>query len=275
MITETQLRQYRHLATEMARDGGQLARSLMGKTSSSIKSDKSVVTEADTRVQDLIVRRLMAACPDHGLIGEEETSLSRGRRGGDADYVWTVDPIDGTRNFAAGVSVFSCSVALLHQGRPIAAAIYEPNFDWLFTADAAGPAEFNGRPVTVSSRRLERETVFGISINTYGPRPRILHTLLSCCLLRNFGSTALHLAMVGAGLMDGCIHFGGKLWDIAAGALIVERAGGIVRAVDHEGIFLSRPLWPLDLAGYKDAPLPFAAGNPNLLHDLENDARNQ
>lgn len=251
-------------------EGGKLAKSLFGKTLSSRKNDRSIVTEADHRVQDLIVGRLAEEVPFHGLIAEEHTPLTASRPKGDAEFVWTIDPIDGTRNYAAGVSLYCCSIALLHKGRPVAGAIYEPNFDWLFSAVEGGPTRFNHHPSTVKDVGLSPETVFGISISTYSSRPPILHHLLDHCMLRNLGSTALHLGMVGAGLIDGAIHLGGKLWDIGAGALIVQQAGGTVYPVGDNGNLLKTDLWPLDLAAYRDEPLPFITGHKNLIEAIEN-----
>jgi myo-inositol-1(or 4)-monophosphatase len=269
MIPQTEIQRYLQLATELATEGGKLAKSLIGKTQSSRKSDKSIVTEADRQVQDFIVERLAGEVPSHGLIAEEHTPLTASRPGGGAEFVWTIDPIDGTRNYAAGVGLYSCSVALLHQGRPVAGAIYEPNFDWLFSAAEGRPAMFNHHTVKVKDNRFSFETVFGISINTYSTRPPILHHLLNHCMLRNLGSTALHLGMVGAGLIDGAIHLGGKLWDIGAGALIVQQAGGTIYPVDDTGNILKTPLWPIDTANYQNEALPFLTGHILLLEDID------
>jgi myo-inositol-1(or 4)-monophosphatase len=274
MIPKTDIQRYLQLSIELATEGGKLAKSLVGKTQSSRKMDKSIVTEADRQVQDFIVGRLAKEVPSHGLIAEEDTPLTAGRPGGEAEFVWTIDPIDGTRNYAAGVGLYSCSVALLHQGRPVVGAIYEPNFHWLFSAAEGQPTEFNHQPASVKDNSFSFETVFGISINTYSARPPILHHLLNQCMLRNLGSTALHLGMVGAGLIDGAIHLGGKLWDIGAGALIVQQAGGTIYPVDDNGNILKTALWPMDLANYHDAPLPFITGQAALLEDIEKSMNN-
>ncbi len=269
MITETELQRYLKLSIDLATEGGELAKSLVGRTRSSRKVDKSIVTEADQRVQDLIVGRLAGEVPSHGLIAEEETSLTAGRPKGDTEFVWTIDPIDGTRNYANGVSLYSCSVALLYQGRPVAGAIYEPNLHWLFSAAEGQPALFNHHPVTAKDTRFSLETVFGISVNTYSARPPILHHVVNRCMIRNLGSTALHLGMVAAGLIDGAIQLGGKLWDIGAGVLIIQQAGGIIYPLDEKGNILKTSLWPMDLATYHDEPLPFIAGRATLIKDIE------
>jgi len=268
MITQNEIRHFLDFTKDLACSGGRLAKSLLGKTTSSLKADKSIVTEADHRVQDMLVERLAREFPFHGLIAEENTQLTMRRPKANEGFVWVIDPIDGTRNFAAGVCLFSCSVALMYQGRPITAAIYEPNFDWLFSAGDQLPAQCNGQTVKVRSGKLNLETVIGISINTHAHRPPILHHLLDRCMVRNLGSTALHLGMVGAGLIDGMIHFGGKLWDIAAGALIVQQAGGEILSITPDGKATNNQLWPMNLGQYRNEPLPFMAANPDLLTDF-------
>jgi myo-inositol-1(or 4)-monophosphatase len=261
--------QYLIAANDLARRGGLLAKSLIGKTNASRKADHSVVTEADKRVQDMIVGELARMFPDHGLIAEEETELTAGRPGSDAEYIWTIDPIDGTRNYASGVHVYCCSIALLHNGRPVVGAIYEPNFDWLFSAGEGEPATLNGQPIAVRQDRFSPETVLAFAIGTYAPRPKCLHLLMDGCVIRNAGTVALHLGMVASGKMDATINCSGKLWDIAAGALIAERAGAKIAPLSEEFKLEDKSLWPMDLKNYHNEPIPMAAGNPDLMADLK------
>jgi fructose-1,6-bisphosphatase/inositol monophosphatase family enzyme len=140
----------------------------------------------------------------------------------------------------------------------------------LFSASIGKPTEFNRLPVQMPQEHFSPETVFGISINTYTNRPVILHHLMDYCMLRNLGSTALHLGMTAAGMIDGMIHFSGKLWDIAAGSLIVEQAKGILYPVDQNGMIVKKPLWPMNLGNYRNQPLPFIAASSLLIEDLQN-----
>lgn len=269
MISDAQMQEFLHDAADLARRGGSLAKSLVGKTACSRKADRSVVTEADKRVQDLIVEKLTRRYPDHGLIAEETTDLAQSRPHGDADFIWSIDPIDGTRNYASGVSVYCCSVALLYQGTPIVGAIYEPNLDALFCASANTTTTLNGQPVTVKRRSFDKETVLAFTIGTYAKRPAYLHQLMDRCTMRNTGSAALQLAMVAAGMIDLTINVSVKLWDIAAGALIVQQAGGLVWPIDPDNRLLEKSLWPMDLKNYTDTLIPLAAGGQPQMSELK------
>jgi myo-inositol-1(or 4)-monophosphatase len=268
MTAINEYEQFLSLACDLARRGGELAKSLVGKTAASRKADKSVVTEADKKVQDLIVGELAVKYPDHGLIAEEETPLTAGRPGGDAEYVWSIDPIDGTRNYASGIHVYCCSIALLRNGQPVVGAIYEPNFNWLFSAAAGRPATLNGEVISVRRERFSKETVLAFAISTYAHRPACLHKLMDDCVVRNAGTVALHLGMVASGKMDATINCSGKLWDIAAGALIARQAGADIRLLNEQFQFEDRPLWPMNLADYHNEAIPIAVGNSDLMADL-------
>jgi myo-inositol-1(or 4)-monophosphatase len=269
MISDSQTHEYLVLAADLARRGGSLAKDLFGKTACSQKADRSVVTEADKRTQDLIVEELTRRYPAHGLIAEESTALAQSRPRGDAEFVWSIDPIDGTRNYANGVSVYCCSIALLHHGVPIVGAIYEPNLDWLFAASANTQTTLNGKPVSVKNRPFAQESVIAFTLSTYAKRPAYLHALLDRCTLRNTGSAALHLAMVAAGMVDLSLNCSVKLWDIAAGALMVQQAGGNVNPIDSNNHLLENSLWPMDLKNYNDTLIPLAAGGPLALNELK------
>lgn len=269
MIADSQLQEHLLVATDLAHRGGSLAKDLFGKTACSQKSDRSVVTEADKRVQDLIVEDLTRRYPTHGLIAEESTELACSRPRGDADFVWSIDPIDGTRNYASGVSVYCCSVALLYRGTPIVGAIYEPNLDYLFSASSNTPSTLNGQPIIVKHRSFSRETVLAFTIGTYAQRPAYLHHIMDRCTMRNSGSAALQLAMAAAGMIDLTINCTVKLWDIAAGALIVERAGGVVHPIDANNRLIEKSLWPMDLKNYTDALIPLAAGGQPQMSELQ------
>jgi myo-inositol-1(or 4)-monophosphatase len=268
MKSKNEYESYLALACDLARRGGELAKKLCGKTSASRKPDKSVVTEADKKVQDLIVAELAEKCPDHGLIAEEETPLTTSRPKGNTEYVWSIDPIDGTRNYASGINVYCCSVALLRWGQPVAGAIYEPNCDWLFSAAAGLPATLNDEIISVRRERFSRETVLAFAISTYAHRPPCLHKLIDDCVVRNSGSVALHLSMVASGKIDATINCSGKLWDIAAGTLIAQQAGAKIQLLNKNFHFEDRPLWPMNLEDYQNQPIPLAAGNPDLMTDL-------
>ncbi len=263
-MSESGINEYLQLTIELAREGGALAAKSLGKTHTSIKSDNSPVTEADRNVQDLIVGRLLEQVPEHGIIAEEETELTDKLKKSNAEYVWVIDPIDGTRNFASGIKIFCCSVALLRNGRPITGAVYEPNSDWMFSASVESSAMLNDAIISVSKDDFNPRTTLAYSVDKYQAIPERLLKMFERCIFRNFGSAALHLGMVASGMMDGVMSFSGKLWDVAAGGLIVKRAGGSVEPMDPE----QEAIWPVDMEKYKDESLVLCAGNSGILEHI-------
>lgn len=195
--------------------------------------------ELDVRCQKRIETLLRAAFPGVPIVGEEGTV-------GDAEALhrWVVDPIDGTVNFAYGIPHACVSIAL--QARPswpaprassqpafqtVVGAVFDPFCDELWTAIRPGPARLNGKPIQVSSRRQLREAIIAIGFakQTKSLRamlPRFQNLVHRVRKVRMMGSAALDLAYVACGRMDAYIESGVRLWDIAAGGLLVECAGG-------------------------------------------------
>ncbi len=249
-------------AKTLAKQGGKLAKSFLGKTRTEIKSDDSPVTQADFAVQDKIISAIIEKFPRHGIIAEEADDRKNDTNNKSTEFTWIIDPIDGTRNFARGIPVFCCSVALFRKGQPLIAAIYDPNFDWLFTATRNHKSELNGQAISVNNESFSNKTVLAYSVDTCKPFPIKLNNMFNECVLRNFGSAALHLAMTAAGMIDGVMNFSGKLWDIAAGMLIVEQASGNVNGLDNT----SKPIFPIDIENYNNEPIPLCAGNVKIVN---------
>lgn len=181
------------------------------------------------------------------------------RRNRPLPVVWVIDPIDGTRNFIRGVPTFSCSVAALHDGRPVAAAIYDPMADVLYAAAAGRGATANGAPLDCgASAAAERggQRIVGIPSAWRAERGRFVQEILSRAVVRSLGSATHHLVYIASGGIDATFMNNCKLWDIAAGALIVEEAGGIV--TDPAG----RPHFPVDTANFEAREMPTLAGTP-------------
>ena len=197
--------------------------------------------ELDVRCQGLIERRLRSAFPGIAILGEEGGSVAE-----DAPWRWVVDPIDGTVNFACGIPHASVSIALQQRSKPgrpspvsarfgdyrsVVGVVYDPFLDELWTATAGKPARLNHRPIRVSDRRRLREAIITVGFAKHEDSlehmlpvfSRLLHRVLK---LRIMGSAALGLAYIGTGRFDGYVESGLRLWDIAAGALIVVCAGG-------------------------------------------------
>jgi myo-inositol-1(or 4)-monophosphatase len=202
-------------------------------------SQHDIKLELDVRCQRLIERTLAKALPEAALLGEE------GVAGDPAEeYRWVVDPIDGTVNFAYTIPHACVSIALQHRApKPaptayedgfdtILGVVYDPFLDELWTATRSGPARLNGRPIRVSSRKKLSEAVISIGFaksreNLEATLPYFLNLVHRVRKLRIMGSAALALTYVATGRFDAYIERGIRLWDIAAGGLILESAGGV------------------------------------------------
>jgi myo-inositol-1(or 4)-monophosphatase len=269
-IREKDFVRFTEEAIELATSGAELARTMMGSTRSHLKADHSPVTDADMRVQDMIVRRLRRDFPSHGILAEESSGLL-GTDELQREFVWAIDPIDGTRNFAAGIPIFTCSVGLLHAGMPVAGAVVMPEPRMIFSASASGPTLLNGKPISVPKQPLSQTMVIALSASQYGSTPPYLQRWPGRRILRDFGSLAYHLALLSAGMIDAVVNLNGKLWDIAAGALLVQQAGGRVIKLDDTGKPTDEALLPLDLSHYTRTSVCLVACSPVVGDELVND----
>lgn len=185
-----------------------------------------VKIQADIDTQNLIYDVIRKAHPDHVLIGEEGNSGAT-----EGSVEWIVDPIDGTMNFAYGIPHFSISIAARQKGRLVVGVVYDPMRNELFTAEKDGPTRLNGVTQRVSPRTRLDEAVMAVGFSK--SQESIDHAIklyqyygTSARKLRAMGSAALDLAYVACGRLDAYIEQGISLWDIAAGQLLVEQAGG-------------------------------------------------
>jgi myo-inositol-1(or 4)-monophosphatase len=213
----------------IAREAGAL---LMGffqrRVKIEYKGDVDLVTEADRASEALITDRIRARWPRHDLIGEEGARTSTG-----SDYLWYVDPLDGTTNFAHSFPVFCVSLGLEHKGVRIAGVLYDPTRDELFAAERGSGAYLNQRRIHVSKTKNFPECLLATGFPSHkrhkNPNIQFYHQLtLRTHGLRRAGSAALDLACVAAGRFDGFWEFNLNPWDTAAGVLLVEEAGGKV-----------------------------------------------
>ena len=197
------------------------------------KGDVDLVTAADRASEKLIVERLRAKWPHHGIVGEEGT-----RSDTDAEYRWFVDPLDGTTNFAHGYPVFCVSIALARQDDQLEVGVlYDPTRDELFSAERGCAATLNGEPMHVSKTTRLAESILGTGFPSHkrhkNPNIHFYQQLtLRSHGVRRAGSAALDLANVAAGRYDGFWEFNLNPWDTAAGVLIVQEAGGTVTRFD-------------------------------------------
>ncbi len=258
----------RQTACELAKIGGVAARRLFGKVSVARKADNSPVTEADHVTQDAILRALAKRYPLHAIVVEETVAKpERHVEARASDYCWVIDPIDGTRNFGRGVRIYATSVAVLHRGRPVAGAIYDATSESVYSAAVGLGARRDETPLIVQDRAIDRETAVAIGSFRRHPAPAAVRGWMDQYLLRNQGSTSLHIAWVASGLVDAAYANDCKLWDIAAAALLVEEAGGLATGPGGEAI------WPIDPAAYNGVDMPVLAAAPTLHRRLLADLR--
>jgi len=206
------------------------------------KGEADLVTAADRAAEALIRDRIRAQWPTHDVLGEEQGLSDRG-----SDYRWYVDPLDGTTNFAHGYPVFCVSMGLEYQkldqrsaGQPasrIAAVIYDPTRNELFTAEQGRGARLNGEAIHVSKTPALKESLLATGFPSHkrhkNPNIFFYHQItLHTHGVRRAGSAALDLCNVASGRYDGFWEFNLNPWDTAAGVLIVEEAGGKVTRFD-------------------------------------------
>jgi myo-inositol-1(or 4)-monophosphatase len=200
------------------------------------KGEADLVTAADRASEALIRERIGQQFPSHDVLGEEQGLKDRG-----SEYLWYVDPLDGTTNFAHGYPVFSVSMALDHRtgtsGHRIAAVVYDPTRDETFTAEQGRGAKLNGQPIQVSKVAQLKECLVATGFPSHkrhkNPNIYFYHQItLRTHGVRRAGSAALDLCNVACGRFDGFWEFNLNPWDTAAGVLIVEEAGGKVSRFD-------------------------------------------
>jgi myo-inositol-1(or 4)-monophosphatase len=240
---ETALQTFVPKAAAIAREAGaQLRAYFLEGVETEYKGDVDLVTVADRAVEKLIRGRLREVFPEHGVYGEEGT-----RERLDAEYRWYVDPLDGTTNFAHGFPHFSVSMGLEHRphgtkpeddGTLVAAVVYDPMRDEIFTAERGRGALVNGKPARVSRVDVLAEALLATGFPSRkrhsSPNVHFYHEFtLRSHGVRRAGSAALDLAYVACGRLDGFWEFNLNPWDTAAGILLVEEAGG--RVTDFAG----------------------------------------
>ncbi|MGZ5040245.1 MAG: inositol monophosphatase family protein [Usitatibacter sp.] len=203
------------------------------------KRQNDFVSEVDHAAEDAIIGVLREAYPAHGILAEES-----GSSGAEAEYVWVIDPLDGTTNFLHGFPQYCVSIGLLHKGIPQQAVVFDTNRNELFTATKGVGAYLNDRRIRVSKiDKLEDALMStGFPFREVGHLDDYLRMFknmtLSCSGIRRPGAAALDLAWVAAGRVDGFWEIGLSPWDMAAGALLVREAGGLIGDLNGEDKFL-------------------------------------
>ena len=235
-MTDSLLSEMARTTEELARAAADVTRALPGRVPSARKADNSVVTETDHRIQAEIVRAARARFPDHAIVAEESLPADASRPAPpDAEYCWVIDPVDGTRNFVAGLPCFATSIAVLRRGEPVVGVVFEHNSRQTYAAIAGGGTKLNGEAAGVCAPDPAHDILLGIPSSKEASARRVTARWVATrgYVVRNLGSTALHLALVASGALAGMFCTKCKIWDIAAGVLLVREAGG--RVTDLKG----------------------------------------
>jgi len=236
------------LATQAAREAGILLAQMQDAINPREKAPKDLVTEADVASQKKILEILAEERPTDYFLGEEDLTEETDLPGQDRivsastdlsqlEYCWVIDPLDGTANYVHKLQTYSVSIALLHYGDPVVAAVYDPVMDDIYSATQGKGARINGEPIAHSGCvQLDRSLIaasFSAGVERGSQEvDRWVEMLYECQALRRLGSAALNLCYVAQGGLDGYWATSVKIWDIAAGVLIVREAGGTITAMD-------------------------------------------
>ncbi len=205
------------------------------------KQVNDFVTEVDHASEKAIIETLLTAYPDHGFLAEESGSQHGNPN---ADHIWIIDPLDGTTNFIHGFPVYCVSIALQVRGKLEQAVVYDPTRNDLFTATKGRGAFMNERRIRVSKRVRLDECLLSTGFpfrpeDDFDKYLRLMGDMMQRTAgLRRPGAAALDLAYVAAGFSDGFFEIGLQAWDMAAGALLVTEAGGLVGNFTGEANYL-------------------------------------
>lgn len=208
---------------DLARKAGQKAHEAFGTSATSLKGRHDVVTAMDREVERFIRAEIERRYPSDAIFGEEEGGV----RG---DRLWLIDPIDGTANYARGIPRYCVSIAYAERGVPLLGALHDPSMDWLYAAERGGGAWLNDRRIAVSERDdIHAATVecgWSTRRSTEAYIDLLSRVMRAGAAPRRAGSGALGLADVAAGRVEAYCELHINAWDVAAGIVIVEEAGG-------------------------------------------------
>ncbi|NUQ61402.1 MAG: inositol monophosphatase [Pirellulales bacterium] len=251
--------QYLKVCREAVSEAGEVLMDRLGQVRVQAKGRADLVTEADFAAQEVVRQKLFAAFPEHTVLGEEDPPEAN-ERYPRSDYRWILDPLDGTTNYVHQVPHFSVSLALEHRGELLVGAVYNPAAGEFFTAAAGEGAFLNDRPIRTSRVISLSEGLAAVGfpavVTRDSPDLRLfLAALETCQAIRRTGSAALNLCYVAAGRFDVSWSYCTKVWDVAAGILMVREAGGVTGSTQG-GVFSL------------DVPQYFVAATPELYTEL-------
>ncbi len=211
------------LVKRWARQAGEIALRHFNHAEASCKEDRTLVSPADREIEDLLTGYVKATYPEHGVIGEEGTREMRG------EYVWAIDPLDGTRAFLSGLPVWGVSIGLLWREKPWLGVFYMPLLgDYYYSASPMGGAFWNDQPIHCPvSDRWDRNSLLCVPSDIHWR-----YEINFSGITRSLGSAAAHLCYVARGSAVATLLGNPGIWDIAAGTAILQAAGGALRYLD-------------------------------------------
>lgn len=224
---------------QISKEAGELVRNAFGKSHSvEFKTNElNLVTETDKASEKLITDSIKKKYPSHGILAEEGSEANR-----NAEYLWVVDPLDGTTNFAHGLPIFAVSIGVQKNGETIAGVVYDVMRDVIYSAEKGNGSFENGRKIFVSKNENLGHSVlvtgfpYNIKENPDKASERFVAFLKQARAIRRLGSAAIDFCYVANGVFDGFWEVSLHPWDICAGKLIVEEAGGVVTDFDGDKI---------------------------------------
>lgn len=229
---------------EIALNAGKILQSYVGEDKDvHHKGVTDLVTAADHASEAYLIGEIRKAFPDHAINAEESGDLR-----GSSEHKWFIDPLDGTLNFAHGIPIYCVSVGYAFRGEMMLGVVYNPVLDECFWAERGGGAYLNGKPLQVSSfvDLIECLLATGFPHEAWGTLEdnigNFLHLSQVSQTVRRMGSAALDIVYVAAGRLDGFWSISIHPWDVAAAALIVQEAGGVVTTVDGKDNFMDVPV---------------------------------
>lgn len=234
-----------------ARRGGEVLLDWQDRFHAREKSPRDLVSEADVAAQEAIREIVHKAFPDHDFLSEEEAA-DRKSAGQNAipprrsEYRWIVDPLDGTMNYVHKLPGFAVSIALQRGEELILGIILDPVSQECFVGVKGEPPTLNGKPVATSGCQEANQALIAVSFSPHVTRDsleitRFVEALIACQSVRRMGSAALNLAYVACGRLDAYWATSVHIWDVAAGLLMVQEAGGEISGIDGGALDLERP----------------------------------
>ena len=231
---EILIRDAMNVGIEAARAAGKVLCEMLETAAVREKAPKDLVTDADEAAQKCIESRILGAFPDHQFLGEECTPNSIvDAMGSSVEWLWVVDPLDGTVNYVHRMPNFAVSIALMHQGKTVLGIVFDPMSDELYLASLGQGATMNGRKLECSGCSQLDQALVAASFPPMVQRDSIeiaqfVDVLVHSQSVRRLGSAALNLCYVAQGRLDAYWAGSLKVWDVAAGALIATEAGAVL-----------------------------------------------